>query len=870
MKYRINFNIRYALPMLLLLWMAFGTGSCVREDFVNDTKDGNYSSMTIKVKTPKPIATDPTTRATVSEFDEIGDMNIIIADKGSIKDRIFLDFTTITTSETPLKIEGKFGVTITSKTLDNGYQEFELYFAEEYWTANPEIPLKDCQFYAVANWGSKIESTLVSQLRNLRTEDEVRTAADGDHSFVPTPNAMFGEIAKEWTTPIVDKPGEVCRNLQIELKRTAAMITLAMDGTDLNKGVVIELIDVTLHNVPTGCTLGKSNKVADDSAPLTPLPDLIMPLGERKGGGVVAQGKRLTGSETLDWTNFNESDGYASTIGKHYTNPDDSNSREGIEYTDPTVQPFFLFENMHKAEFGASGVNADNQWEKRPAGVGNSIDAIAQNTSTCSYIEVNASYTLYEEDADNTNMGKVKERGTATWRFFLGGNEYNDFDVKRNTYYRLTLKLSNTGVGEKDYSWRVDSETKPAQVVGDANMVVGGGGEMFCVELTDFNFNKLKLVDVDPNNPADFVYIYAKNGGKLDWYSVNTYKGAGDFETIDNKQIWFYVQPLLPEDYAYEQGNERSCTIRFEEQNHTERAVVSFTQYRPVAFSITPQDLENYPNDPDLMAAHDIVKTYYNHEVNEANGEFKFYADRVDRGPMQWGFDGTILDKNQNTGFENVYHLIKPLDENMQPTCSLHIERAEEYLPTGKGTKEGNHINYDKGSCMMHAAMENYFQQYYPKPASDITPSKLVGVTLGQVYRPGSEDDPTPTDKRYSWCVPSIVGWQLVEKLDRFYKRYNIEDRGFDKKYPITKWTSYWTSNAATADLIEMYPDLTPAIDGKNRSFVYQFDMDLDDYKFDWASVGNMPTPYYPAYLLMQRTAMLKYRLFNIRPDSSN
>lgn len=865
MKYRINFNIRYALPMLLFLWMALGTGSCLREDLIDGNESDKVSSVTIKVKLPEQTVQATQTRAaTGKDYDEVRNMNILISDKGIIKKRLYLDFAGMKWEDgTSITDDSQSnGVTITYDDA-YGFRLFQLEFTDAFWTvADSETPisLKSCQFHAVANWGKKITSSedhdLVEYLRNLKAEVTTQTEGTGEnqkeYGFVKTPNVMYGEITSETTEPISGNPSEVTRKVTIGLKRTAAMITLAMNGTELNEGIVIDLISVALHNVPASCTLGSTNKAGDNYI-------TISKNGDYTGGPSLARG-RLVGAETQNHNGFKEVDGCLTTIGGHYQMDDDNNVK--VDYNAP-IMPLFLYENMQ-------GTNTITEGEtmKRPAGVpATETDIKNYNESengVCSYIEVIGTYTEY-----NLNDMSIVQRGPVTWRFFLGGNETDDFNVERNKNYRLTLNLTGTGIGEANTSWRVDADKleKPG-AVGDTEMVVGGGGEMFCVQpntdiATDYR-NGLKL-----NGPnADFVYVYTKPANQYIWEKVSLSTGntKPDEATLDGMQLWFYVQPLLPDD-PYN-GNERGCTVQFLDNSGKELdppLTVTFTQYRPVTFSITSADLTTYGTDPDLLEAKRLIKVYYNHDV-DTQGEFKFYADRVDRGPLQWGFGGVQLDKNQNTGFENVYHLIDPLEQNITGTCNEHIEYAKNYLPTGRGWKETNkHINYENGSCMIHAAMENYFQQYYPYPGGTdngvtspmVTPQQLYD--MGLPPRPGSAGDNTTSTsgRQYSWCVPSIVGWKLVEILDRFYKNHGITDRGFDPKYPVLKWVSYWTSNAATADLASIYPSL--GIDGKNRSFVYQFGIGLD-------KIGTDDT--YPGYLLMNRNAKVRYRLLNIRPDA--
>lgn len=860
MKYRMNFNIRYALPMLLLLWMALGTGSCVREDFINGNGADNVSSVSIKVKLPEQIVNTPLSRANVADFDEMRNINILISgNNGIIQKRIYLDFTTNTWGDGSSFVSGtenKDGVTVTI-TQENNYNVYNLKFSDNYLTG---IPLKTCQFHAVANWDKAIttneDNDLVANLYNLKAKTKSTTINNNDHA-VPSGNVMYGEIIKEESVADPVNPAEVTRKVTIGLKRLAAMITLKMDGSQLKKGVVISLTDVTLRNVPSQCTIGPGNEAKDFKTD-------ISAYGDRQGGPTLAGGN-LVGDGTFATDGFGKDYGYLTSIGGHYPMNDD---KTVTDFNDDTVQPLFLFENMK----GTGPVPTDETM-KRPAGVaegatdaGIIADEIAQYNATglCSYIEVNATYTQFELDANANILPNIVQRGTATWRFFLGKNETTDFNVERNTNYQLTLTLSDTGISEEESSWRVDTELKKPDVIGDANMVVGGGGEMFCVEFNNditSEMENLKLVASQENTVYVCVWESAK---KQKWEPVTTNEkeGAKQFVTLDNRQMWFYVQPLMPGDTDYFEGDKRVCTVTFKTQNNTPVTSVTFTQYRPLTVTITPAEVNNTTAGCDCMQrVKHLIENYYDHVFANDDDNFTFYVDRVDRDPMQWGFYGVYLDHNMDTGFENVYHLIDPLPGYNGTSCQGHIDYAKNYLPTGKGWKEVDgdniHIDYTRGSCMMHAAMENYWQSFYPYPGYNGAEVPLLAdmvKTTTLPTRPQDDDGVDPT-RRLSWSVPSIVGWQMLEILDKHHQEHGGKAI-FDPTYPITQWTSYWTSNYGSLELKDKYPSLN--ITGLHRSFAYQFGLNLD-------RIGT--NDLYPGRLLLPRTSMVRYRLINVRPE---
>lgn len=882
---------KYIMAAVSALMLA-GLGSCVQDDYGLRGDSGDYDGIALRIKLPEQKQVNPMTRALASDFDKVDDLNIFVGDEnGDIQKRLYLDVSALTLDQ---KNTIDTDVSVTPKKDSNGYVEYTIDFSPSYWNG---VSIDKSKFYAVANWGSGMKEVVdvindegnaatsalntIDQLKKLKVRE---LKNDGNmHSTVPTPNAMYGEETPERgeiTDP--DDSSKKIKVVTVEMKRTAAMITLALDGSGLSGNIEISVDSVVLRNVPKSCTLGPVNISGSAGPGNCPTSHAdISKYGDMKGG-VVFSSAKLIGQERKNLAAYQNDSQFQTTIGGHYTDVESGNFSD---VTGTFVQPLFLFENRQPTGTSEGSPGNNSQAHKRPNGLtisGDDYDGAITNyneTGVCSYIEVYAKYTQYDGTTAN-----VSQKGTASWRFFLGNNVTDNFDVERNTNYRITLDLNGTGIGERNYSWRVDADLKEAQVVGNENMVVGGGGEMFCVELIKTPKNKNLKVHSDKSRTDAFVYAYIQKGNTGIWQQFdNETENAFEWEnptvsTGNLKQLWFYVQPLLPG------GNtaptERSCTLYFYETGHFDPndlsnilATVTFTQYRPVLFSVTAEDMASHAKDQDLNRAAFLLKEYYGVDCNaEGFTGFEFWADRIDRDPMPWGFSGFELINNQNTGFQNVYHLIDP--DVTEASCKLHYEEARHYLPTGKGYKaeinsNDAYVDYSKGSCMMHAAMENHFQQYYPKPDNDVTPKTLLSVTLESVLRPGTTTSPIPDDRHYSWCVPSVAGCQLVEVLDRYYKRIGDNSRGFDPNYPIKPWVSYWTSNAATADMnnVEAYKQLN--INGMNRSFVYQFDMGLDDkdYKFGdkGTQVGNDT---YPAYYIVPRSTSIMYRLLNIRPNS--
>lgn len=215
-----------------------------------------------------------------------------------------------------------------------------------------------------------------------------------------------------------------CDVYEVALQRTRAMFTVSLNGVGLKQGVSITPKSMKVCNIPSSCWVTKDNAI--DGKNIKKATDVTYTAAELKWDGSVTQSK---------------------SVGVH-AKSDDASLPNGFV-------PIYMYENKQ-------GIteNTDKK-TKYPQGC-TSIDD-AKSNQTHSYIEIEADYK-YEEN------GSLKNSGTVIYRFFLGGNDRNDFNMQRNCYYRLTLNLKGFGgaaedgkvengklvVNDTDASWRVD------------------------------------------------------------------------------------------------------------------------------------------------------------------------------------------------------------------------------------------------------------------------------------------------------------------------------------------------------------------------------------------------------------------------------
>lgn len=128
------------------------------------------------------------------------------------------------------------------------------------------------------------------------------------------------------------------------------------------------------------------------------------------------------------------------TSGKYVEEAQELTFSADWSHNNKSTPAFFMYENMQ-------GINQnDDETKKTPPSLGKPIHSsdIVKKDKTCSYIEVTTDY-------------KGATNGTVTYRFFLGADITQDFNVCRNTHYKVTLTLSGDG-GIEEGSWRVETD----------------------------------------------------------------------------------------------------------------------------------------------------------------------------------------------------------------------------------------------------------------------------------------------------------------------------------------------------------------------------------------------------------------------------
>lgn len=282
--------------------------------------------------------------------------------------------------------------------------------------------------------------------------------------------------------------------VEAKLTRIYSMVTVKIDNQlDRNKNIEITPISLKLMNVPKNGNLFQENKI----------------------------------------TSSNESQsGYSISNG------------DGIDLSDhKNAIPFYLYENLQPDGKNAGG----GQKDKTPADydLGTPESVIKSSEKKCSYIEVEA---LYIKNGAPHGAGS----GTITYRFFLGEDAVNNFQVFRNTWYKVTLTLHGDG-GKDENTWRVDTDLLQDVTIDDLYVGYRVGSESKLVingEIgSDFNVTSVTSDDdrfsIALRNGEYYVQTKSTNTHDFDKKpGTITYTTGGNTKTAKVYQVPRLVDPI--------------------------------------------------------------------------------------------------------------------------------------------------------------------------------------------------------------------------------------------------------------------------------------------------------------------------------------
>lgn len=283
-------------------------------------------------------------------------------------------------------------------------------------------------FAFIANAGSSIGSTVtnLTDLNNLK-----KTMSSGT-DFLSGGRVVMSALTD---TKVINVATNVSNGIYslgvINLERLTAKVTVVIDKSALESSTLVTVRSIQLKNVPMVYSYIAPN------APTTAATSFV------NGDNITVNDGNL---EPVDPTGSNLPHNYAT--------------------------PLYMVENMQGTRALPTNVPGEECTSSKTQ--------IPLQPAQCSYIEVVCEY--------RTTLPAGEQDGLVTYRVYLGlnlnGNHWNNFDVKRNTWYQATLTLTGRG-GADEVSWRIvtDLVTHNGQ-----DYPWGKGGFAYTIDPSDSRF----------------------------------------------------------------------------------------------------------------------------------------------------------------------------------------------------------------------------------------------------------------------------------------------------------------------------------------------------------------------------------------------
>lgn len=233
----------------------------------------------------------------------------------------------------------------------------------------------------------------------------------------------------------VDKPGITIHSW---LRRCASKVTVDFDGSNLRENIYIHIKRVTLHDVPDRCVLGRPSAADGSDIKIIPYKKDASD-SESRPDGNGAEILYGVGDDPDAWPSISK--GSPKLIVK------DSNNKP-IDFHAEDAQAMFLYENMQQD--GMPGDTKNKEQFPTPDGTVIGADEKKDNMPYGSYIEVEAYYSHVSSTA--VSQGKL------IYRFMLGRDVLNNFDVERNHHYKITMCPRGNG---NDVDWHIEYKEDP-------------------------------------------------------------------------------------------------------------------------------------------------------------------------------------------------------------------------------------------------------------------------------------------------------------------------------------------------------------------------------------------------------------------------
>ena len=434
MKY-LRLNIQLLFAFVLML----GIFSCTDEDAVDngkkEIKEGLPTTVTLKLTSATPMVVETKTEDSNSKFGMINDLAILVY-KAETRE---LDKVTYVSGVNAKEWNGSFNATTGSR---------RVYVLANSGLGEAGIKSSYSREDDLLNSGL-IDAETTIPVGNEQMLGFVHIADDfGSELSSTEESATIGIPESNGSTSVV--------SLFSRLYPPYSKITFTVKNevkTDMSEKVQLNITNVYVRNLPTKYSL-------------LPIENILQTSGT--SGTDVYSEKVEKMSEGEDAYVFYMYENLQGTINKQETiNKDDK------DYMKSPFPGKFPSENPNPSENYESW---NTKWATK---------------TPCTYIEVEGTYAIWKS---NTQYGA----GKIHYRFFLGANTVDNFDIKRNTHYKVELAFTGVaGYDELSYEWRVNAQLNDVTIVPEGILEIDGSPDFYFPFYVINNTGSKTTIDTD-------------------------------------------------------------------------------------------------------------------------------------------------------------------------------------------------------------------------------------------------------------------------------------------------------------------------------------------------------------------------------------
>lgn len=302
----------------------------------------------------------------------------------------------------------------------------------EHVTFTKEIQAGKYYIYAVANISDEQKSDL-TKVETIEGLKKFKLVWDDD---ITKDLEMFGvfKLGGAGTTPgnegfeadelLTITP--TTKNIHSWVRRAVSKVTVDFDGTNLKEGVTVYIKNAVLKDVASGALLGTNSFAVNvDNTENTDNTDNTNNIRCTSSAYSISYGE---GDNYNSWPTVTKTETFSPNIWK-----------------DPSIKSFHddnakalpCYENMQ-------GTHEDKSKLQDTDGDGIIDSKTKDGVDNGTYLEVEGYYVA--------NRPEYKSEGKIIYRFMLGNNATNNFDLVRNHHYKITMNFKDYG---NDIDWHI-------------------------------------------------------------------------------------------------------------------------------------------------------------------------------------------------------------------------------------------------------------------------------------------------------------------------------------------------------------------------------------------------------------------------------